>query len=76
VYLYGEKDWEKIAEFVPQRSVAQCRERYKSSLNPNLRPPHVWTYEEDRRMLIITEQLKKEGMYFIKFISNMKSISI
>ncbi|CAC5418460.1 SNAPC4 [Mytilus coruscus] len=59
VYLYGEKEWDKVAEYVPGRTVPQCRERYKSSLDPTLRPPDYWTYEEDKQMLIIAEQLRK-----------------
>ena len=63
VILYGDKDWEKIAEFVPNRSQNQCRERYKSSLDPNLRPPDMWTYEEDKTLLNTADELRKEGMF-------------
>ncbi|VDI38386.1 snRNA-activating protein complex subunit 4 [Mytilus galloprovincialis] len=59
VYLYGEKEWEKVAEYVPGRTIPQCRERYKSSLDPKLRPPDFWTYEEDKQLLNIGEQLRK-----------------
>lgn len=69
VYLYGEKEWEKVAEYVPGRTIPQCRERYKSSLGPKLRPPDFWTYEEDKQLLIIAEQLRKPGI--LNFVINV-----
>lgn len=53
VYLvnhYGKKDWKKIAEFMPFRSLRQCKERYEGYLAPNI-VHDKFSPEED--MLII-----------------------
>ncbi|KAJ7970298.1 MYB family protein [Quillaja saponaria] len=45
VLLFGRR-WNKIAQFVPSRTQAQCRDRYVNCLDPSLKWGG-WTEEED-----------------------------
>ncbi|BFG33153.1 hypothetical protein CerSpe_194270 [Prunus speciosa] len=47
--LFGPKNWNKTAQFVPGRTQAQCRDRYVNSLEPSLKWDE-WTEEEDTRL--------------------------
>ncbi|XP_021802956.1 uncharacterized protein LOC110747052 [Prunus avium] len=47
--LFGPKNWNKTAQFVPGRTQAQCRDRYVNSLEPSLKWGE-WTEEEDSRL--------------------------
>lgn len=48
--VHGSKRWNIVAEFVPDRSGKQCRERWLSMLNPEL--AHVpWTPAEDATLI-------------------------
>ncbi|XP_058199967.1 uncharacterized protein LOC131314974 [Rhododendron vialii] len=49
VMLFGPKNWNKIAQFVPGRTHVQCRERWVNSLDPSLRFGG-WTQEEDSKL--------------------------
>ncbi|KAK9929564.1 hypothetical protein M0R45_026658 [Rubus argutus] len=42
----GSKNWNKISQFVPGRTQAQCRDRFVNSLEPSLKFGE-WTEEED-----------------------------
>ncbi|OHT04873.1 Myb-like DNA-binding domain containing protein [Tritrichomonas foetus] len=46
VHLYGEKNWEIIADLMRGRTVRQCRERWQHYLSPNV-VNLPWTPEED-----------------------------
>ncbi|KAH7841626.1 hypothetical protein Vadar_032259 [Vaccinium darrowii] len=49
VMLFGPKNWNKIAQFVPGRTHVQCRERWFNNLNPSL-IFCGWTQEEDSKL--------------------------
>ncbi|KAK7844724.1 transcription factor myb3r-3 [Quercus suber] len=49
VMLFGPKNWNKIAQFVPGRTQVQCRERWVNSLDPSLSWSE-WTEEEDSKL--------------------------
>ncbi|KAG2667556.1 hypothetical protein I3760_15G121600 [Carya illinoinensis] len=49
VMLFGPKNWNKIAQFVPGRTQVQCRERWVNSLDPSLNWGE-WTKDEDSRL--------------------------
>lgn len=55
VMLFGPKNWNKIAQFVPGRTQAQCRERWVNSLDPSLNLDE-WTEEEDSRLKAAIEE--------------------
>ncbi|KAM0021287.1 putative transcription factor MYB-HB-like family [Helianthus debilis subsp. tardiflorus] len=49
VRLFGAKNWNKIAKFVPGRTQVQCRERWVNCLDPCLNMDE-WTEEEDMKL--------------------------
>ncbi|XP_008452207.2 uncharacterized protein LOC103493297 [Cucumis melo] len=55
VMLFGPKNWNKKAEFLPGRNQVQCRERWFNCLDPSLRRCE-WTEEEDLRLEIAIQE--------------------
>ncbi|XP_022987958.1 uncharacterized protein LOC111485355 isoform X1 [Cucurbita maxima] len=55
VLLFGPKNWNKKAEFLPGRNQVQCRERWFNCLDPSLRRCE-WTEEEDLRLEIAIQE--------------------
>jgi len=55
-------DWALIAENIPGRSVKQCRERWCSNLDPNIKKGN-WSAEEDK---VILQMQKREGNCWAK----------
>ena len=49
VKIMGEKKWKEIAKMIPNKSVRQCRERYKTYLKPGINH-NDWTKEEDAKL--------------------------
>ncbi|XP_069122390.1 snRNA-activating protein complex subunit 4-like [Argopecten irradians] len=60
VHLHGTSNWQLIHEMVQGRSAYQCRDRYNNCLDPNLKPPSTWTYEEDKQLLKLTAKYTNE----------------
>ena len=55
VKIMGEKKWKEIAKVIPEKSVRQCRERYKTYLKPGINH-NDWTKEEDAKLeKLVTE---------------------
>ena len=50
VALHGTTDWRRVAEGIPGRTPRQCRERYRSKVDPSLNNS-PWTPEEDSVLL-------------------------
>lgn len=50
VSKFGTSQWKLIAEFLPNRTTRQCRERYRYYLDPNLNYA-PWTSDEDELLL-------------------------
>lgn len=57
---YGPQKWDFIARFVPGRNGKQCRERWLSTLAPNLCHSE-WNFNED---IILLELQKKIGNHW------------
>ncbi|KAI3843396.1 hypothetical protein MKX03_024290 [Papaver bracteatum] len=53
--LFGAKTWQKIAQFIPGRTQAQCRERWVNCLDPSLNLK-AWTEEEDCQLKAAVEE--------------------
>ena len=53
--LHGQ-NFDKVSELVPGRTKIQCRDRYINVLDPSLKPPTSWTYDEDKKLLQLTQQ--------------------
>jgi hypothetical protein len=49
VCKFGTSQWNKIAEFIPERTARQCRDRYEHYLLLNMND-QPWTPEEDARL--------------------------
>ncbi|XP_058085259.1 transcriptional regulator ATEG_03638-like [Magnolia sinica] len=47
--LFGQKNWMKIAQFVPGRTQVQYRERWVNTLDSSLNM-EPWTEEEDSKL--------------------------
>jgi hypothetical protein len=56
VQQYGDQKWKLIAEFMPNRTARQCRERYINYLAPNINKDD-WTPAEDELLLRLVQQL-------------------
>lgn len=61
VNLYGAKNWSLLQEYVPGRTATQCRDRYIHCLDPSIRTPDMWTYEEDKKLLQLVNKKTEEG---------------
>ncbi|KAK1429304.1 hypothetical protein QVD17_11510 [Tagetes erecta] len=55
VRLFGAKNWNKIAKFVPGRTQVQCRERWVNCLDPCLNM-NEWTRDEDLKLIKAIEE--------------------
>ncbi|KAI3780237.1 hypothetical protein L2E82_10208 [Cichorium intybus] len=55
VKLFGGKNWNKIARFVPGRTQVQCRERWVNCLDPALNM-NEWTPQEDLQLKYAIEE--------------------
>ncbi|KAM7280757.1 hypothetical protein ACFE04_007891 [Oxalis oulophora] len=71
VILLGPKNWNVIAQYVPGRSQAQCRERWVESLDPSLNF-NSWTEEED---IILDNAVANQGYCWKSVAVNLPSRS-
>ena len=63
VQEHGAKDWRRIAEDVPGRDRAQCRERWHNHLNPDINHG-PWSEDEDK---ILMDNHKTLGSKWSKY---------
>jgi hypothetical protein len=68
---HGTKDWATISALIGNRNARQCRERYRSYLNPNLSNAR-WTADEDR---LLEEKVKKLGTRWNKIAAFFRNRS-
>ena len=59
-------NWREIAKQLPQRTERQCRERYKTYLNPTLRHD-PWTAEEDALLITLYNKIGPKWAEMAKF---------
>ena len=62
VVRFKNKDWNKIAKFVPGRTPKQCRDRWTNYLHPSLAFT-PWTYEESQ---LLVSLVNKYGTHWSK----------
>ena len=60
---HGAKDWRRIAEKLPGRDRAQCRERWHNHLNPDINHG-PWSEDEDK---ILMDNHKTLGSKWSKY---------
>lgn len=56
VKKYGTRSWNKITQFIPNRSGRHCRDRYRNYLAPGIFNGQ-WTDEEDELLMKLQEQM-------------------
>ncbi|KAL6613295.1 hypothetical protein U3516DRAFT_343925 [Neocallimastix sp. 'constans'] len=54
VKLYGER-WNKVCILIPGRTDAQCRERYKNAIDPQVNRNKIWSKEELLKLLELAD---------------------
>jgi hypothetical protein len=69
VNQYGTGNWDKVAEFMPDRSPRQCRERWTNYANPDL-SHDPWTAEEDDLLLQKFEEFRPKWHTIALFFKN------
>uniref|UniRef100_A0A1J3DIY7 Myb-like protein L n=1 Tax=Noccaea caerulescens TaxID=107243 RepID=A0A1J3DIY7_NOCCA len=52
VDLYGEKDWQSVANALEGRTGTQCSNRWKKTLHPTRQKVGKWSSEEDKRVKV------------------------
>lgn len=65
VGIYGDKNWDQIAEVVPGLTGRQCRDRFRNYLMPNLNNG-PWTRQED---ILLIEKFHEIGPHWSKIAS-------
>lgn len=73
VQIYGSstKSWDQIAACLPNRNSRQCRERYRSYLDPEL-TNGPWTPEEDQ---LLRELVNEHGTKWVNLVKFFKGRS-
>jgi hypothetical protein len=64
----GSKSWQQIAQFMPDRSACQCRDRYKNYLLDSL-VTEPWTAEEDALIVHQFHQVGPKWVDIAKMLS-------
>ena len=70
---HGPHRWDFISSFIPGRNGRQCRERYLSTLSPNVKHSE-WTYEEDIVLLNIQQQVGNHWSSISKYLPGRTAI--
>lgn len=75
VHLYGENNWEIIADMMRGRSIRQCRERWQHYLSPNvINVP--WTKKEDQLLEKKFNELGSSWTQIARFFPNRNYIQV
>ncbi|OHS97773.1 Myb-like DNA-binding domain containing protein [Tritrichomonas foetus] len=77
VSSYGERNWQYVESFLPNRSARQCRERWKYFLSPNTAEvKKKWTPYEDELLLDKYEQYGSKWSKINHFFKGRTDVSI
>lgn len=75
VQIYGDNNWEVIAQLMEGRNVRQCRERYTKYLSPDInRDP--WSREEDNLLIEKHNQFGPKWVKISKFFNKRTDAAI
>ena len=69
------ENWKRISEEMGNRSVRQCKERYKHYLSPQIKHDE-WTLDEDMLLLSSIEKHGKKWKVLEKFFKGRTEIDI
>ena len=75
VKKFGEKNWNKCAEFIKNRTGKQCREHWKNCLDPKIKKGD-WTLEEDLYIMIFYKRCHGSWRELIHLFENRTENSI
>ena len=75
VKQFGEKNWNKCAEFIKNRTGKQCREHWKNCLNPKIKKGE-WTLEEDLFIMLFYKKCHGSWRELIHLFENRTENSI
>ncbi|ELP93917.1 transcription factor WEREWOLF, putative [Entamoeba invadens IP1] len=67
VQVYGENDWNTVAEGVVNRSRKQCRERYFNNLAENVTKKQ-WSVEEDNMIIQLQREIGNKWTEISKYL--------
>jgi hypothetical protein len=75
--VFGQNQWDEIAQFIPQRTPRQCRERYENYLATNILNL-AWTQSDDELLLRMISVVGHRWTSMIEFfpgrnINNLKN---
>lgn len=73
VEKYGAQKWDKIATFVPGRNGKQCRERWLSTLAPNLCHSE-WSFNEDVILISLQRKIGNHWSAISKYLPGRTAI--
>jgi hypothetical protein len=71
----GIKDWNKISQYLPNRSAKNCQDRYINYLRPNLKAGN-WTKEEDDHFLKLVEKYGKKWTIISEHLPGRSPVSL
>ena len=73
VEQHGAHRWDFISTFIPGRNGRQCRERYLSTLSPNV-CHEEWTYNEDVVLINLQQQIGNHWSSISKYLPGRTAI--
>ena len=75
VQIHGKDNWSKISNYFPGKTIRQCKEHYKFSLDPNInRTP--WTETEDKLLMQLYEKFGGKWVLIQKYMDHRTPDSI
>jgi hypothetical protein len=69
VTKFGPENWDTLAEAIKGRNGKQCRERYRTTLDPNIRKGN-WTPEEDCQIIELQQKMGNQWAKIARTLSN------
>ena len=76
VMKFGSKNWSIVAEGMPNRSIRQCRERWKYFLSPSVSNKSHWNEEEDKLLLEQVRSIGPKWSKISKLFAGRSDVSI
>ncbi|KAK8886886.1 hypothetical protein M9Y10_037919 [Tritrichomonas musculus] len=75
LYSIYQDDWKTISEFMPNRTIRQCKERYLHYLSPEI-SQSLWTEDEDELLIQKVNTIGKRWKILEQFFKGRTEISI
>ena len=76
VNLFGSKSWKQIAQLMPNRTMRQCRERWKYFLAPDSSNHNPWTVEEDDLLITQYQELGSQWSKMAQLFKGRSGVSL